>query len=136
MRAFAKWLVLALCVFGASGGGYHAYLEYCPKKVLVILDTSYPMVAVWDRVPQLLASIESRPYTVFALASEKGPIHGWQATIELGKTVPYAPRDLKNLQQPLHLPVWGEASEIYLITNATPSEAPAASGWKVLRLGP
>jgi hypothetical protein len=134
MKAFAKWLMLTLCFFGAAAGGYHTYLESHPKKVLVILDTSFPMGAVWDRVPPLLAAIEKHRYTVFALASDKGPIHGWRPTLELGRAVPYAPRDLKALNQRLQLPELGEATEVTLITNAAPHELPTGTGWKILNL--
>jgi hypothetical protein len=134
MKVFAKWLVLALCLFGAAAGGYHAYLESHPKKLLVIVDTSFPMGAVWDRVPPLLDLIEGHRYTVFALASDKGPIHGWQPTLELGRAVPYAPRDLKGLSQRLQLRELGEATAVALITNAAPDELPVGTGWKILNL--
>jgi hypothetical protein len=136
MSAFVKWLVLALCVFGSAAGGYHAYLESHPRKVLVILDSSFPMAAVWNRVPALLESLDDRRYSVFALASDKGPIHGWQPGLEIGRAVPYAPRNLKDLRQRLQLPELGEATAVYLITNAPVNELPASSGWRILRPNP
>ncbi|HBZ55523.1 MAG TPA: hypothetical protein DEO88_08960 [Syntrophobacteraceae bacterium] len=134
MRAFGRWLMLALCLFGLTAGGYHAYLGSHPKKVLVILDTSYPMGAVWEQVPAVLASLAGSRYAVFALASDKGRIHGWQASLELGRAVPYAPRNLKDLRQQLQFPELTEASEIYLITNAPPKEISTSTGWKIIHL--
>lgn len=134
MRAFIKWFALAICLFGVSAGGYHVYLESRPKKVLVILDSSFPMGAVWDRVPEVLASIEGHRYSVFALASDKGLIHGWRSALELGRTVPYATRNLKDLYQQLQLTDVGEASATYLITNAAADEIPTSTGWKIVHL--
>jgi hypothetical protein len=135
MRAFGRWLKLAVCLFGLAAGGYHVYLGSHPKKVLVILDTSYPMSAVWDQVPSVLASIEASRYTIFALASDKGRIHGWRSTLELGRNVPYAPRYLKDLRQQLGTAELGEASEVVLITNAPEKELPPSTGWKIVHLG-
>jgi hypothetical protein len=136
MRAFGKWLLLALCLFGGAAGGYHAYLQASPKKVLVILDASFPMGPVWEQVPPLLNSVAGRRYSVFALATDKGRIHGWQRTLELGRAVPYAPRNLKDLPDRLQLPELGEATETVLITNADPREMTTKLDWKVLRPAP
>ena len=135
MRAFGRWLMLAVCLFGLAAGGYHVYLAAHPKRVLVILDTSYPMSAVWDEVPSALASLEGSRYTVFALASDKGRIHGWRSTLELGRSAPYAPRYLKDLRQQLAMPELGEASQVVLITNAPEKELPSSGDWKIVHLG-
>ncbi len=111
------------------------YLGSHPKRVLVIVDTSYPMSAVWDQVPSALALLEGSRYMVFALASDKGRIHGWRSTLELGRNVPYAPRNLKDLRQQLPMPELEEASEIVLITNAPEKELPPSNGWKIVHLG-
>jgi hypothetical protein len=136
MRAFSKWLMAALCLFGLTAGGYHLYLEAHPKRVMVILDASFPMGAVWEKVPPLLASLEKHRYSVFALGTDKGRVHGWQPSLDLGRTVPYAPRNLKDLRRQLQMPELGEASEVYLITSAAPVEMPTDTGWEVLRLLP
>jgi hypothetical protein len=136
MRAFGRWLLLALCLFGVAAGGTHWYLEAHPQRVLVILDASFPMAAVWDRVPAVLDVLGRHRYSVCALATDKGRIHGWRPSFELGRTVPYAPRDLKDLGQKLQLAELGEASAIYLITNASRDEVSSPSGWKIVHLGP
>jgi hypothetical protein len=133
MRAFGKWLVLALLLFGATAGGYHAYLLAHPKKVLVIVDCSFPMGAVWDRVGPLLKSLEAQRYAVFALATDKGSIHGWQRTLELGRAMPYAPRNLKGLSNRLQLRELDEATVTYLITNADPTDLTAEHNWNILQ---
>lgn len=136
MRAFGKWLLLALCLFGGAAGGYHAYLQAHPRKVLVILDSSFPMGPVWEQVPPLLASVGGKRYAVFALATDKGRVHGWQRALDLGRTVPYAPRNLNDLSDRLQLPELEEATETILITNADPRETTKLRKWKVLRLAP
>jgi hypothetical protein len=136
MRAFGKWLLLALLLFGASAGGYHAFLLAHPKKVLVIVDCSFPMGAVWDRVGPLLKSLEVQRYAVFALATDKGSIHGWQRTLELGRAMPYAPRNLKDLSSRLQLRELDEATEIYIITNAAPTEITGERSWNILQPSP
>lgn len=136
MRAFGKWLLLALLLFGASAGGYHAYLQAHPRRVLVILDCSFPMGAVWEKVAPLLTSLGGQRYTLYALATDKGRIHGWQRVFELGRTVPYAPRNLRDLPGRLQLPELDEATETYLITNADQTEMTVKRDWNVLRLIP
>ncbi|WP_295448993.1 hypothetical protein [uncultured Thiodictyon sp.] len=136
MSAFSKWLVLACGLFGLTAGAYHAYLLASPKKVLVVVDSSYPMGRVWDRVPPVLQSLSGRRYSVFALATDKGLIHGWQPTLDLGPASPYAPRQLTDLWQRLPVDERREAQEVDLITNATPGELPSGGGWTVLRLAP
>lgn len=136
MKAFGNWVMAALCLFGAFSAGAHFYLDSHPRKILVILDSSFPMSVVWDRVPQVLASLEGHRYTRFALASEKGRIHGWQTSVEPGRVIPYAPRDLADLRGRLQFPEAGEASEVVLITNAHPEELSQFKDWKTVRPEP
>ena len=136
MGAFRNWLVLACCLFGLSAWGYHAYLLAWPKKVLVVLDSSYPMRPVWDQVPSLLRSVSGVRYSLYALATDKGPVHGWQPVLDLGATQPYAPRDLTDLSRRLPAAWQSEATATWLITNAPPAELPPNGGWTVMPVGP
>jgi hypothetical protein len=135
MRAFRNWLVLACGIFGLTAWGYHAWLQASPKKVLVIVDGSYPMAAVWDQIPPLLRSMTGARYTLYALATDKGLIHSWQPKLELNAVRPYAPRQLTDLPQRLQVPERAQATKIELITNAAANELPTGTGWRVLRLG-
>lgn len=134
MKAFMKWLALTLIFFGGFSAGYHFYLKSNPRRVLVILDTSFPMGQVWDKVPEVLSSMENRKYSKYALASEKGLIHGWADELKPGRTVPYAPRNIDDLDKKLAIDEIKDASEIYLITNAEPSQIHLAKEWKVIRM--
>jgi hypothetical protein len=132
MNAFRRWLALALGLFGLAAWGYHAYLTAWPRKVLVIVDGSYPMSAVWDQVPPLLKSLSAGRYQVHALATDRGLVHGWQASLDLGSIRPYAPRHLAGLPQRLPMAGLGQADATYLITNAPPGKLPTDTGWTVL----
>jgi hypothetical protein len=134
MRAFRNWLVLACGLFGVAFWSYHTYLQAWPKKVLVIVDGSYPMTAVWDQVPPRLRSMTGARYTLYALATDKGLIHSWQPKLELNAVRPYAPRQLIDLPQRLQFPERAQATEIDLITNAAADELPTGTGWRQLRL--
>lgn len=134
MKAFLKWLILALIIFGGVSSGYHFYLESNPRRILVILDSSFPMGQVWEKIPGVLEGLEGKRYAKYALASDKGLIHGWMDGLRPGRTVPYAPRNLKDMEKRLALNEIKEASEIYLVTNAISDELPAAKGWKVIRM--
>lgn len=135
MKAFVKWLLIAFIIFGGSAAGYHFYLESSPRKILVVVDASFPMSQVWDKIPDVLAGLENRKYAIYALASDKALIHGWMDGLKLGRAVPYAPRNLKDLANRLAISEIREASEIYLVTSAGPDEISGIGGWKIVHVG-
>ncbi|MGI9336036.1 MAG: hypothetical protein ACR2RL_23055 [Gammaproteobacteria bacterium] len=135
MKPFAVWLAAAIGAFAAFGGGYHMHLESSPRRVVVLVDTSYPMRTSWQAVAGQLANLEERRYTQFSLFTEKGKIHGWNARLRPGDVAPYAPRNLDKLSNPGHQPEFTEADDRILITNADAAELPGPSGWDILRLG-
>lgn len=134
MKVFVKWLLIAVIIFGGSAACYHFYLESNPRKIMVVIDASFPMNQIWDKIPGVLAGLENRKYTKYALASDKGLIHGWMDSFKLGRTVPYAPRNLKDLDKRLSLSELKESSEIYLLTSAVPEEITGVGGWKIIRI--
>ncbi len=133
MRSFALWLAGTLTAFGLLGGGYHLALSEDPHRVVVVLDSSYPMEPAWRRVPQALARLSQRRYTQFALLTEKSRVHGWQPRLRLGRVAPYAPRDFTKLADPDSFPEIAAAAEVYLVTNAPEAETAALGGWRVIR---
>lgn len=134
MKAFIKWLIIALVIFGGVSLGYHFYLESSPRRILVVIDSSFPMSQVWEKVPGILSGLENKKYSKYALASDKGLIHGWKDELTLGRTVPYAPRNLKQLETRLYLNEIKDASEIYLVTNAGSDEVKLPKGWTIIRM--
>lgn len=133
MKAFGVWLAIAAAGFGALSGGYHMALSADPHRVLVVVDSSFAMKAVWHRVPALLERIENQRYTQFALATEKGPVHTYGAQLKSERLTPYAPRDFSRIDGLEDTPQFAGAQEYILVTNAPESETRNLAGWTVVR---
>ena len=131
MKTFLLWLVVFMLGFGGFSGGYHYWLGEHPRKVVVIVDASFPMQRDWSRVPAVLERLQQRPYSVYALQTEKSVVHGFAPRASLGQTAVYAPRDFSRLAQ--HDGPLKDADEVYLVTNASDAELKDLPGWKVVR---
>ena len=99
MKPFLIWLVLALLGFGGLAGGYHGYLQDNPRRIAVVVDTSYDMTAVWPRVEPELTEIGAARYSAFSLVTDKRVIHGWQPRLRASLAEPYGPRDFAKLRE-------------------------------------
>ena len=116
---------------------YHLYLTRHPRKVLVAVDTSFPMQAVWSQVPDTLATLQAQRYTLFGLITDKVRIHPWQSRLELGHLQPYAPRTLTQMLDQHRYPEIAAADQIYVLTNAANSAALAEDKrWHIVQLQP
>ena len=116
---------------------YHLYLTRYPRKVLVAVDTSFPMQAAWSQVPGTLAILQAQRYTLFGLITDKVRIHPWQSRLELGQLQPYAPRALAQMLDPHRYPEIAAADQLYVLTNAANSAALAADKrWHIVQLQP
>jgi hypothetical protein len=133
LKRFLLWLAVTMTGFGALGGGYHFYLAEHPARILVVVDSSFPMQPSWSKVSSALDEIRERPYTEFSLYTEKGIVHGWQRGLFLRTTTPYAPRDWSKLTEIRQAKEFGEATEVVLITNDS-AYSGAPGGWSVKRL--
>jgi hypothetical protein len=133
MKPFLLWLSLSLTAFGGLAGGYHFSLSQEPRRLFVVIDSSFEMNDAWYRMPAILGNLSERRYTVFALATEKGPIHDWQGTLHLGRAKPYAPRDLSRLESGDDFQALSGADEIVFVTNAPEGALGAFDDWTVLR---
>lgn len=134
-RPFIIWLALCLAAFSATGGGYHLYLKAHPRKTLVIVDSSFSMRAVWDRLPALLGGICDDPYTQYALITEKSRIHGWADGCALGTVTPYAPRDLSALGDSVKFTELVQAERIILVTNGDAPPTDYTGKWEIVDPG-
>ena len=132
MKVFAIWLIGTLVAFGIMGGTYHLSLTSDPRKVVVVLDSSYPMTDVWHRVPRILKELDDERYTVFSLLTEKNSVHGWAARLDLGQMTPYGPRHFEKLRAG-KFPEIAEATRVYFVTNAPATELKAFDDWQVVR---
>ena len=133
MKPFLIWLTLTLTAFGSLGGAYHLALSGEPRKVLVIVDSSFPMKSIWHRVPQVLDGIGERRYAAFGLMTEKNRVHGWQSKLVLGRLAPYAPRDFAKLKAAKGAPEAEQATEVYFLTNAAEDQLDGLPSWTIIR---
>lgn len=134
MNAIAAWFLAAVVGFSGLGAGYHWYLGEHPRRVLVVVDSSYPMQADWSSIPRHVNQLETRRYTAFSLYSEKGLVHGWADRINYEKVTAYAPRDFTLMQSFESRNEFEQASEVVLLTNATEAELAPFDNWQIIRL--
>ena len=137
MKPFIIWTVITLIVFGVCSGGYHFYLGENPRKILVAVDSSFPMKAAWARVTQILETLDDQRYAAFSLVTEKNKIHSWRPELNLGTIVPYAPPDFSKLTGGEKYSEIDEALQKYLITTDTEaSQSKDFKGWTIIQLTP
>ena len=137
MKQFLLWCVVFLGLYGVLSSAYHLHLTRHPRRVVVAVDTSFPMQAVWSQVPDRLTALEAQRYTLFSLITDKARIHPWQSRLELGHLQPYAPRALAQMLDPHRYPEIAAADRIYVVTNAANSAALAKDKrWHMVQLQP
>ena len=133
MNTLIRWLVVAGVGWGALAGGYHVWLQQHPHRLLVLLDTSFPMRDALPRLPAILRSLEGRRYTVYAMETDKAPIHDFSDHLRPGRVDAYAPRNLGALKDRAATAPFDQADEVVLISNAAPSELNVPGNWRVLQ---
>lgn len=133
MKAFFSWLAITVASFAGLGGGYHLVLDRNPKHVLVVVDSSFAMKPDWSRIPGILDRIDDARYSLFALDTEKGPVHGYQRHLDGERLMPYAPRDLSKLKNISVQPEFARADKYILVTNAPASATAGLDGWTIVR---
>ncbi len=137
MQAFLLWCVLAIGLYSGLGAAYHAYLTSHPRKILIALDTSYPMRPVWEQVHAMVQALPQPRYSECSVITDKGRLHGWQPVPQLGNVQPYAPRDLTKLLDTQQYPEITAADTVYVVTNAPDTAGlRQASGRDVIVLVP
>jgi hypothetical protein len=137
MKQFLLWCAVFLGLYGVLSSTYHLYLTRHPRRVLVAVDTSFPMQVVWSQVPDALDALQEQRYTLFSLITDKARIHPWQTRLELGRLQPYAPRALAQMLDSHRYPEMAVADQIYVVTNATNSTPLAEDKrWHIVQLQP
>jgi len=137
MKQFLLWCAVFCGLYGVLSSAYHLHLTRHPRRVLVAVDTSFPMQAVWSQVPDTLAAIQAQRYTLFSLITDKARVHPWQPRLELGHLQPYAPRTLAQMLDRHRYPEMAVADQIYVVTNASNSAALAEDKrWHMVQLQP
>lgn len=121
-------LVVVLVVFAVA-----VNLVRDTSRVFVVVDSSFPMAAVWSRVPDELDEIDDRRYAEFALATEKSLVHSWRDELRLGAVTAFAPCDFEGIAS--HTEVTG-ADELILITTSTSCSTEAFTDWTIIVVDP
>lgn len=137
MRTFLLWCVLTMSCYSGLVAAYHLYLSSHPRRILIALDTSYPMQPVWEQARAMVQALPQRRYSEFSVITDKGRLHGWQPAPALGNLQPYAPRNFATFLDPRQSPEIAAADTVYVVTNA-PDTATLrqASGREVIVLTP
>ncbi len=131
MKPLAIFLVGLVVAFGAIA--VVITFSRDSQRVFVVIDSSFPMRAVWRQVPGALDEIDDQDFSEFALANEKDLVHSWQETLRFRSTTPYAPCDFSRIA------AYGEAaaaSELILITTSGSCPTDELDGWRVVLLEP
>ncbi len=134
MKPFVVWLVLSVLGFGGLAGGYHGYLQDNPRRIAVVVDTSYDMIAVWPRVEPELTQIGAVRYSAFSLVTDKRVIHSWQPRLRASLAEPYGPRDFAKLKELASAPEITGAETVFFLTNAPAADIAPFGGWQVISL--
>lgn len=131
MRPLLIFLAGLLLVFGALALLISASRD--TERVFVVVDSSFPMRAVWRQVPAELDAIDDQSYSEFALATEKGLIHSWQDRLRFRDTSAYAPCDFSAIDAYAEA---AEAGERILLTTPGSCPTDGLTGWQVISLQP
>jgi hypothetical protein len=131
VKPLAFWvigLVIALGVFALV-----VNLVRETSRVLVVVDSSFPMTEVWDRVSGELDEIDDQRYSEFALATEKSLVHSWSQELRLGAVTPFAPCDFGEIAAYTEI---ANADDLILITTSASCPTKAFADWSVIFLDP
>ena len=131
MKPLAFWVVGLLVVLGGFVVIVNLVRE--TSRVLVVVDSSFPMTQVWDRVPGELDEIDDQRYSEFALATEKSLVHSWSPELRLGPVTPFAPCDFGDIAAYTEI---ADAEDLILITTSTSCSTEAFSDWSIILLDP
>ena len=132
MKPLAIWIAVVAAVFGAFA--LVTNLTRDTERVFVVVDSSFQMRPVWPDVRRELDRIDDADYSEFALATEKDPIHSWQAELELVGVESFAPCTFDGIDA---YPEAADADERILITtSASTCDTSALVGWQIIQLTP
>ncbi len=132
MKALGVWLAGFVLLFGGYSGVTHLVRDSDPESVFVIVDSSFQMREVWTQVPDVLDEIDDARYAEYALATEKGPVHGWQEQLTLGAADAFAPCGFDRVET---YPLVAEADQVVVVTTEGSCETDSLpSDWVVRRL--
>lgn len=137
MKTFSIWLAAALFLYASLAGGWHLYLQENPHSLVVVLDSSYPMLNDWHKLQNQLQKFAKLRYTRFALITEKGLQHGWNDSLKSKRITAYAPRNFVLLRNAHDSPKLHEllrdADQVIFLTNAPNVLLEDFSDWQIVK---
>ena len=133
MRPFLVWLCCFAVVFGVTSTSYHYHRSLNPKRVAVVVDSSFSMRSAQSDIPTILGRLESRRYASYSLFTEKNRVHSWSSALVWIDQTAYAPRDFSSVVGNERFTELDQADERVIVTNADETELGAFTGWKIVR---
>jgi hypothetical protein len=131
VKPLAFWTIGLLVVFGVFAVIVNLVRE--TERVFVVVDSSFPMEGVWNRVAGELDKIDDQRYSEFALATEKMNVHTWGDTLRLGAIRPFAPCGFDEVPT---YPEISEADELILITTPGSCSTDQFADWEIILIDP
>lgn len=132
MKPFAIWLVGFAIVFGVFA--FVTNLVRDTDRVFVVVDSSFPMTEVWNKVPGELDDLDGERFSEFALATEKDLVHSWASALTLSGVTPFAPCSFDQIDGYAE---FAEADKVVLITTPSSCDTSSLTGdWTVIELTP
>jgi hypothetical protein len=124
VRRFLAWLGATAIAFGGLGVATHFQLSAHPRRVAVVVDTSFEMNASRGDVALELERLAGARYAEFSLLTDKLRVHGWQRELETAPPLSfYGPQDLSLLADERRYPELSQADRVVVITNARDTAA-------------
>ena len=131
MKALAIWVVIVGVVFATFAAVTTVLRD--TSQVFVVVDSSFPMTTVWSQLQEELDDIDNKDHAVFALATEKAAVHGWEPTLTLTGVEPFAPCTFDSITS---YPEVAEADELILVTTGASCDTSQLTDWMIVNLSP
>ena len=136
MKPLWIWLLVTLGVFAGGSVAYHGYLEHSPRRVAVVIDTSYDMRAsLTAAANKASAVVASTRYAEIAFFSDKAQLSEFQRGARVPPLSAYGPRQLERLSDGTLADQLADAEHVIFISNAPASERARLPGsWEQITL--
>ncbi len=115
-------IAIRLCSFillyGILSGASHFYLSMNPRKLCIVIDTSYMMEKYQSDIFEKIDALTTRRYSEFSLVSDKSLIYSWTASPQATRSLKfYGPDDFSRINTNDN-PLLAEADYIIMISNS------------------
>lgn len=123
MKPLWIWLLVTLGVFAGGSAAYHSYLEHSPRRVAVVIDTSYDMRASLTAAANTASAVAANTrYAEIAYFSDKAQLSDFQRHARVPPLSAYGPRQFDRLSDGALADQLADAERVIFISNAPVSE--------------